>query len=111
IESWESATYQKVNLHLSLIHNWIGQSSVTQVYTEELTPKIEIKPLPTIESKLTNNELVQINSQFETNRQSNGFEINEGHFVSLVFPRPFSAKTILRDYAEVLRRLFSILTG
>lgn len=111
VESWTAANYQKVKVHLSLLHNWIGQSRVQQKFTPELIPQIEIQPGSAIEVNLGNGIVLKINSDFHTNPKSGNFEIYEGNHISLEFPQPVHAKTILTDYAERLRRLFSVLTG
>jgi len=111
VESWMAANYQKVDIRLSLLHNWIGQSRVEQKSTAENIPQIEIQPWSPIKMNLGDGVLLQINSKFHTNSKSGDFEIHEGHYISLEFPQPVQAKTILTDYAEKLRRLFSVLTG
>jgi hypothetical protein len=111
VESWSAANYQKVDIRLSLLHSWMGQSRVEQKLTSEHVHQIQIVPKPAVEIKLGNAVTLKINSRFHTNPQSGSFEINEEHYISLEFPQPVHAKSILTDYAEKLRRLFSVLTG
>lgn len=111
VESWKSTVFQRVNLRFSLLHNWISQSLIEQKFTPEHVPQIQIKPKSAIEVKLANEITVKINSEFRTDPRSGSFEITEGHFISIEFPQPIHVKSILTDYAEILRRLFSLLIG
>lgn len=111
VESWESANYQKTNVRFSLLHNWIGTSRVEQIFAAGGLPKIEIHPWSPIEANLGTAATLKINSDFYTGPKSGRFEIGEGHYVSLRFAQPVHAKTILTNYVERLRRLFSVLTG
>jgi hypothetical protein len=111
VESWKSALFQKVNLRFSLLHDWISQSRIEQKLTPELVPQIQIQPKNAIEVKLTNEITIKINSEFHTGFRSGTFEIKEGHYISVEFSQPIHVKLILTDYAEILRRLFSLLVG
>lgn len=111
VESWSAATYQKFELRLSLLHNWIGLSRIEQKFTQGLLPQMEIHPWSPIEVNVGNVATLKINSDFYTNPSSGHFEVREGHYISMEFAQPVHAKIILNNYAERLRRLFSVLTG
>jgi hypothetical protein len=111
IESWNAAKFQKIDLRFSLLHNWMAQSRINQNFTTENVLQIQIQPKAAIEVKLPNGVVLKINSIAQTHQQPGSLEIHEEHYVSLEFPQPIHAKSILVDYAERLRRLFSILTG
>jgi hypothetical protein len=89
----------------------IGLSRIEQKFTQGLLPQMEIHPWSPIEVNVGNVATLKINSDFYTNPSSGHFEVREGHYISMEFAQPVHAKIILNNYAERLRRLFSVLTG
>lgn len=111
LESWNSANYVKVNMHYSLLDQWINQTCIAQKFVPEQILQIEIHPKDALEIKLTEEAILRLNWEFSTDPQIGTFQIKEGYFISLQFSKPIGVQEIIKNYAEVLRRFFTLLIG
>jgi hypothetical protein len=111
VESWDSALYQKVRFHLTLLDRWLGKNCLQIAMTEEHPLQVRVAPGNAIEVLLPNGTKSRIKYDFSSSDEGEAYSIKGKHSVWLEFAEPIPARRIWIDHVQVWRRFMTLVVG
>jgi ApeA-like protein/HEPN superfamily Apea-like protein len=105
---WSEITFSSVRVEYSLLHEWIGRSSLS---VDLGANRATFDRAEDLRFELTPEVTLTLGAAVESTHDHSGLRVTEGHWAEYTFKTPISVDAIYDRFVVVLRRLLTLLTG